>query len=385
MENRFQTIVLGLGAMGSAITYQLAKRGNRVLGIDQFSLPHPYGSSHGDVRLTRQAIGEGERYIPLVLRAHELWREIEKETGECLLTTNGGLIISNGVTTAINFENTVAVAEKYNIAYEVLNARQIRKRFPQFNVQENEFGYFEKEAGFLRPEQCVKAQLKLAKKYNAEINENEKVSSFDTVGGRVQIVTDKGTYECQTMIIAAGPWLPELLEEQYKDYFKVMRQVLFSFDVEGDIDPFLPKNCPIFIWELQDNKRKAIYGFPIAQGAQGGVSIASEQYEMATTPDTVDRHVSEEEIQAMYQDFVAPYIPALSNRCIEATACLYTVTRDSGFVIDKHPGLENVIIVSPCSGRGFKHSAAIGEAVSELIVDGASTVDLDPFKFSRFF
>src|SRR5262245_32171576 len=164
---RYDTIVLGLGAMGSAALFHLAKRGQNVLGIDRFSPPHTLGSSHGDTRVTRLAIGEGAHYTPLVMRSHQLWRDIEKETGRDLMTTTGGLIISSQSTTSRMhvqdfFGTTVAAAETYGIEHEILDAQAIRRRFPPFNVRDDEIGYFEHEAGFLRPEACIAAQLSLA-------------------------------------------------------------------------------------------------------------------------------------------------------------------------------------------------------------------------------
>lgn len=388
MENKFDTIVLGLGAMGSAAVYQLAKRGNKVLGIDQFSPPHIFGSSHGDTRITRQAIGEGEQYTPIALRSYEIWPEIEKETGKKLLEMNGGLIISSGAKTAINhvenfFENTVSAAKKYNIKHEILDATQIRKRFPQFNVQDNESGYYEYNAGFLRPEECVGAQISLAEKYGATIHKNEKVESFLEKGGIVSVKTNLGEYEAKKLIVSAGPWFPALIEDEYSKFFKVIRQVLFWFDVKTSIERFEPKNFPIFIWELQGNKQ-GMYGFPAIDGQNGGVKIASEQYETATTADTVNRKVSKEEIKAMYENFIAPYFPDLNDKCVKAISCLYTVTPDSHFVIDKHPKYPSIILASPCSGHGFKHSAAIGEILAQLAIDGESKIDISSFKIGRF-
>src|SRR5688572_23033681 len=211
MNNSFQTIVIGLGAMGSAAAYQLAKRGNQVLGIDWFAPPHTYGSSHGDTRITRQAIGEGAEYVPLVLRSYEIWEEIERETGKKVLTITGGLIMTSveGVLRhGSNFFNqTVASAEKYNIPHHLLNADEIRKQFPQFKLKGNEKGYFEEKAGYLRPELCVEAQLELAQRYGAQLALYEKVLAF-SVNNRDKVVvkTDKGEYEAEKAILSAGSW-----------------------------------------------------------------------------------------------------------------------------------------------------------------------------------
>ena len=388
MQKKFDTIVLGLGAMGSAALYQLAKRGNKVLGIDQFTPPHIFGSSHGDTRITRQAIGEGEQYTPLSQRSYKIWRELERKTGKKLLEITGGLIISSGAKTAINhvpefFENTIKAAKKYKIKHEVLDASQIRKRFPQFNVQDNEVGYYEPNAGFLRPEECVNAQISMAKKYGATTLTNEKVTSFSEKVGVIKVKTNLNEYEAKKLIVSAGPWLPTLIDPKYAKLFRIIRQVLFWFDVKTSIERFESKNFPIFIWELQGEKQ-GIYGFPAIDGQKGGVKIASEQYETTTTADTVKREVSKKEIEIMYKNFVAPYFPDLSDKCIKSVSCLYTCTPDSHFVIDKHPKYQSVIIASPCSGHGFKHSAAIGEVLAQLVIDGKSQIDISSFKLNRF-
>ncbi|MDQ2963053.1 MAG: N-methyl-L-tryptophan oxidase [Pseudomonadota bacterium] len=385
---RFETIVLGLGAMGSAALYQLARRGNGVLGLDQFSPPHALGSSHGDTRITRLAIGEGEQYTPLALRSHQLWRELERETGANLLTTCGGLVISSSAKTSRThvenfFDNTLAAARKYAIAHEVLDAAEIRRRFARFNVADDEQGYFEPEAGFLRPEACVRAHLVSAERCGAEIHREETVSRFDASGNAVTVTTDKETYVAGTLIVTAGPWLPGLVDRRLARHFTVYRQTLFWFDLDGPVAPYVPERWPIFIWELQ-GKKQGIYGFPAIDGPRGGMKIATEQYDATTTAETVDRTVTDREKRAMYEDYVAPYIAGVSDRCLRAMSCLYTVTPDFGFVIDTHPHSKRVIIVSPCSGHGFKHSPAIGEALADLAIDGATAVDLGVFSLQRF-
>jgi sarcosine oxidase len=384
---RFDTLVLGLGAMGSATAYQLAKRGNKVVGIDRFALPHVFGSSHGDTRITRLAIGEGVHYTPLVQRSHEIWREIERESGAELLSSVGGLIISSPAKTSMLhvpdfFANTVAAAKKYGIAHQLLDAREIRARFPQFRIEDDEVGYYEPEAGYLRPEECIRAQLKLAAAHGATLRPNEKVLAFEPFDRDVMVVTEKSRYLVDKLVLSAGPWLPQLVDSQYARHFKIFRQLLFWFDVNGPIEPFLPGNCPIFIWELQGTQQ-AIYGFPAVDGAKGGVKVATQQYERETTADTAKLEVGAEEAAAMYRSHVAPYLPGLSEKCLKAVACLYTVTRDSGFVIDVHPESDRIIIASPCSGHGFKHSAAIGEALADLATTGATRFDLSAFKLAR--
>jgi sarcosine oxidase len=316
-----------------------------------------------------------------------LWREIERETGKQILVTTSGLILSsrgkNDLTHGANFfQNTVEAARKFKIEHELLTAAQIRVRFPQFNVNDDEQGYFEVEAGFVRPEEAIAAQLELARKYGATIRTGEIVLSHQAKAGKVRVSTNHGEYAAKRLIIAAGSWLPQLIEAELGQYFQVFRQVLYWFDAKESIKPYMPGNFPVFIWELRGSNQ-LIYGFP-ALDEKGGVKIATEQFQVTTTPGTVDRNVTGAEIQAMYENLVKPNIPGLSDDCIKATTCLYTVTPDFGFVIDQHPNHENVLIASPCSGHGFKHSAAIGEVLAQLIVDGKSSIDIRKFSMRRF-
>src|SRR5438874_8191488 len=207
--NHYEVVVLGLGAVGSAAVWQLAKRRRKVLGIGRYSPPHSYGSSHGETRITRLAIGEGPHYTPLALRSHEIWRDIEAQTGADLLTQTGGLIISSAAHTATLhvadfFANTVTAAKRYGIAHEILSAADIRRRFPQFRVEQGEFGYYETAAGFVRPEACIAAQLQLAKTLGAEIRTGETALRFESFPDRVVIHTDRQIIAAEKLILCAG-------------------------------------------------------------------------------------------------------------------------------------------------------------------------------------
>jgi sarcosine oxidase len=389
MEKPFDTIIVGMGAMGSAATYQLAQSGNRVLGIDQFSPPHSKGSSHGDTRITRLAIGEGEQYVPFALRSHEIWRAIEHETRKNLLTTTGGLMIGSESAPAshgaMNFvERTRQTAEKYGIEHETLDAKDIRKRFPPFAVRDNEFAYYEHEAGFLRPEACVQAQLELAEKYKAVLHTHERVLEVlpRSSGDSVQVRTDRGTYEAEKAVLTVGPWIKDFLPEKFAKQFTVYREVLYWFDSKNGIDQFSPEKFPIFVW-VSDRDTDVLYGFPAIDGKNGGVKVATEQFTVSTTPQTFKEEVSPDEIETM-QEHTKQYIPSLDGKCIKSASCKYTCTPDFGFVIDALPDHPQIIVASPCSGHGFKHSAAIGESISQLVTDGKSALDTSMFTFKRF-
>jgi len=386
MSSSYKVIVLGLGAMGSAAVYQLAKRGVSVLGIDQFEPPHTFGSTHGDTRITRQAVGEGKQYTPLSLRSYEIFREIEKQVKEELLKVTGGLMLSSdrksgSVHVPEFFAKTIAAAELYGIKHEMLSASEIRKKFPQFAVHDDEVAYYEYEAGFLRPERCVRAQLDLARSYGAEIHTGEKVLDVVDHGGGVAVCTADNTYECEKAIVSAGSWLPQLIDKKFASFFRITRQVLFWFDIENCYRQFSPPQFPIFIWETQG--AEGMYGVPAVDGPKGGVKISSSHYMQDTSPDAVNRTVSAEEIETMYERQIAPFFPLVGEKCVRTAVCLYTRTPDAQFIIDRLKPDGSIIVCSPCSGHGFKHSAAIGEALAQLATEGKSKIDLSAMTFAR--
>jgi sarcosine oxidase len=385
---RFRAIVLGLGAMGSATLSQLARRGVPALGIDRFSPPHANGSSHGDTRITRLAIGEGAHYTPLALRSHALWRELERETGASLISSIGGLFISSPTKSSVLhvpgfFDNTVAAARQYGIAHEILDAPAIRRRFPVFNVAADEYGYFEPEAGYLRPEACIAAQLAVAERRGATIHRHERVMGFDVAVGGVAVTTDRGRYVADRLVVAAGAWLPTLVDASIARHFRIYRQRLSWLDIEGDPAPFSPDRFPVFIWELQ-KRSQGIYGFPALDGPHGGVKVGVEQFAAETTADAGEDSLPSIDVAAFHANMIAPFVPGLAARCVKTLTCLYTVTPDFGFVIDTHPDSERVLIVAPCSGHGFKHSPAIGDAVAAWADEGRDAFEIDAFRLSRF-
>ena len=389
MVNNFETIVVGLGATGSAAVYQLAKRGNKVLGLDRFSPPHEDGSSHGESRIIRQAIGEGEEYVPWVLRSYELWREIEKETGKELLTITGGLTLESQNSEAAMhgrrdfLDQAIRCAEKFGIGHQILETGDIRKSYPQFAVTD-ERAYFEYETGFLRPELCIEAQLELARKHGAAVQTNEIVVSLESDGpSGVTVKTSRGAYSAEKVVIAAGPWIAGFLPPSYAHLFKVYRQVMYWFDIREDSrSSFVPPGFPIFIWIFGKGAEFGFYGFPTLDGKT--IKIATEQFTAISDPDYVQRLVSSEEKHSMYIDYVQTRLPGLADRCAAAASCLYTTTPDSNFVIDVHPDNDRIVITSPCSVHGFKHSAAVGEVLAQQVIDGKSKIDISSFSLKRF-
>jgi sarcosine oxidase len=379
----YDVAIVGLGAVGAATALQLSGRNAKVIAFDRFEPPHVFGSSHGETRVTRLAIGEGDHLTPLAIRSHELWRQIERESGAKLLSQSGALIISshdNAAQTHVSgfFGKTVAAANAFGIPHGLLSAAQVRARWPAFKMHESEFAYLEPSAGFVRPEACVAAQLRLARAHGAEIHTGEAVLGLDSSADTVVLATDKARYAASRLILAAGAWLPQLLPE-FARLFKIYRQTQFWFAVD-DPAGFAPERFPVFIWELR-NSRRGIYGFPAIDGA-GAIKIASEEFADTTTAETVNREISQAEIDAVY-GLLAPHLSGVTPHCLRATACLYTVTPDFGFVVDSHPDSERILIASACSGHGFKHSPAIGEILADMALGATPRFNLAPFRLRR--
>ncbi len=387
----FDTVVIGLGAIGSATLLQLARRKQRVLGLDRWDPPHAWGSTHGDTRITRCAIGEGEAYVPLVLRSHEIWRELEAETGEQLLTQCGALILASGSSAAIVHNKgdfvrrTIAAAERFAIPHEVLSPDAIMVRFPQFQLQGDEIGYFEPGGGYVRPERCVAAQLGLARRHGAVVRGNTQVASVARDGEGVCVtLADGERILAAEAVLSAGAWSPGLLasEAGLARHMTVARQVLHWFTPENPAE-FAPERFPVFIWLHGDRPEDSFYGFPVRPGSDG-VKVATEQYaDLTPAPDHLAREVTPAEKQAMMREHLDGRLLGLRSDPVRSVACPYTNTPDGDFLIQRAPSIPGVLLVSACSGHGFKHSAGLGEAVAAFLDGDAPGPALSMFAADR--
>ena len=381
---RAEVIVVGLGAMGSATCRQLAQRGVSVLGFDRFHPPHQFGSTHGDTRITRLAIGEGPEYVPLVRRSHELWRELEAASGQPLLALTGGLVLARPGSDF--FEDTLAVAERFGIEHERLTNAELRARYPMFAADERTDAYYEPTAGIVSPEAAVRAQLELARRDGAQLRLGEPVTDWSAGPGGVTVTTEHGTYAADQLVLCAGAWISDLFEAG-REVFAVHRQLLYWFEIVHGYEPL--RQMPIFVWDFGGDQPECVhlngfYGFPAVDGPDGGVKVGTESYETMTSADGRQHPPTETEVAAIYRDYVQPRLPWLGPAPVRALSCLYTCTWDNRFVVDQHPEHDQVLIVSPCSGHGFKHSPAIGEAVAAWLTGGpeSAAVDLTPFRLA---
>ena len=379
MSGSFDTIVLGLGGMGSAVVSHLAARGQRVLGLDQFTPPHEKGSSHGASRVIRQAYYEDPAYVPLLMRAFELWRQLERDSGQSLLTVTGALMLGTPGSAVVS--GSLRSAREHGLPHELLDAGEIRRRFPPFTPPPGTVALHERNAGFLRPEAAIHAHLDQATRHGARLQCEEKVLDWNASLARVRVTTTRGSYEAAQLVIAAGPWATSLLAD-LRLPLAIERQVQFWYAPPGGIAPFLPDRFPVWIWETEDGLHP--YGLPALDGPAAGVKVALHHggNRQSCTPDAIDRQVAEQEIAAMRR-CLANRIPSLGDRCLNAVTCMYTNAPDGHFVMDRHPAHPEVLIVSPCSGHGFKFCPVIGEIVADLLARDLTAHQIQLFRFDR--
>jgi sarcosine oxidase len=387
MEKIYDAIVLGLGAVGSAAVYQLARRGASVLGIDQFKPPHEFGSTHGDSRITRIACGEGVEYSQFAMRSHEIWRELEQQTGSRLLTQNGLVVISGEGRRALQhekqnfFETTVEAAKAAGVSYRVLSGPEAARQYPVFKLDDRDRVYHDVSSGFVRPEACIQAQLQIAERDGAVLRYHDKVLGFQD-GEAITVRTQSGSHQARSVVVALGPWLPSFLPATFAGRLQVTRQVMYWFPICADCahpEHFTPERMPVFIWQLP--APQSIYGFPAIDGVATGLKIGTEQYHLSTDPDAVDRTVSAEETQQMYETYVAPYFAGVSGEALKAKVCLYTCAPGARFLIDRLGDWQNIVFASACSGHGFKHSAAVGELLAKMAL-GEKHQNIEHFRLS---
>jgi sarcosine oxidase len=387
MQDRYDVAVLGMGAMGAATLYQLAKAGSKVVGVDRHHPPHDQGSSHGDTRITRLSVGEGAQYLPIVRNSHRIWRELEALSGESLFEQCGVLVMTSRPDDDANdptdfTQRTLQLAKVNGIAHEALSAEQIRQRFAQFSpVLDTAVGYFEPSGGYVRPERCIAVQLQLAEERGATLLKGETVTQITSDEQGVTVITDQRTIYADKVVISAGMWSRELLGQPFDRLLRVCRQKLFWFELEEGAC-FAPVS-PTFIYYHGSGDDDSNYGFPPLPG-EGSLKVATEQYSEESSPDTLDRTISAAEARDMFDTHVRGKIAGVSSRLVKSAVCAYTVTPDSHFIIDEHPTLKNTLVVSACSGHGFKHSAALGEALAQWCMRGRSELDLSAFSLKRF-
>jgi sarcosine oxidase len=360
MGTTADVIVLGLGAMGSAAALHLAKRGQRVLAFDAYERGHTRGSSHGYSRIIRQAYHEAPDYVPLVLRAYDLWRELETETERRLLFVNGDLIV--GQPDGRTVRGTIVSGDLYGLPYEVLSSAEVATRYPGFRLADDLVAVMEPNAGFVLAADGVAAQLDLAARHGAELRHGEPVRRWAVDGAGVRVETDRGTYRAERLVVAAGAWSEDVLAGLGLP-LTVMRVVNAHF---APIRPefYDVRDCPVFSLLVEEGH---YYGIPGPPGL--GLKIGRHDDLEVCHPETVRRDVSDDEV-AMLRRVLARYLPFAAGEVTSRLTCLYTMTPDKHFVVDRHPAHEQVAIACGFSGHGFKFAPVIGEILADLSTTG---------------
>ena len=357
----YDVIVVGVGAMGSSACYHLAKRGVRVLGLEQFDIPHARGSSHGQSRMIRMAYYEHPDYVPLLRRAYALWDEIERETGQKLLHVTGGIYMGppEGEVVAGSLQS----ARRHGLAHELLDHDDLRRRYPQFRVPESWQGLYENRAGFLLPERTVAAYAEAALRRGAELHGHEAVVEWRATDAGVGVRTTRGQYEVDRLVFCGGPWSAKLVND-LSVKLVVTRQVL------GWVWPRKPElfgGDRLPVWAIE-KPGGLYYGFPMMPNSPG-FKLADHSFGTPTDPDRVARDVTVED-ERTFRAGIEQYIPEADGPTLAMRTCLYTHSPDQHFIIDKHPAHQRVTIACGFSGHGFKFASVIGEVLADLALNG---------------
>ncbi|WP_433963453.1 N-methyl-L-tryptophan oxidase [Tunturiibacter psychrotolerans] len=379
LESTFDVIVVGLGAMGSAAAYQLSKRGAKVLGLEAFTPAHDKGSSHGESRIIRQAYYEDPAYVPLVLSAYELWDQLQEESNEDLLTITGGVAI--GPTKGALVTGCLRSAKQYGLGHDLFDAKEMRRRFPQFALTDDEVGFYEEKAGYLKPEECIRQHLRGASKRGADLRFEEPVLSWTASreGDGVTVTTAKQTYHARSLVISVGPWFGELAPDVSMPVV-VSRRVMFWLKPLRESSSFDREVFPIFLWAPEGSP--LFYGLPrISEDGSPKVGIHSGNE--TCTPSTIDRRIHPRDESAM-RSAIGTRIPSLNGGISHAATCMYTMTPDEHFIIDTHPNYPQVSLAGGFSGHGFKFSSVVGEILCDLAMTRETSTDIRIFSGSRF-
>ena len=374
-RQHYDAIVIGLGGMGSAALYQLAQRGKRALGIEQFDIAHDKGSSHGVTRIIRLAYHEHPSYVPLMRRAYELWRDLEATSEERILHLTGSL--DAGPPGSPNFEGSVVSCQEHDLPHEILTSAELTKRFPGYRLPSETMAVFQGEGGFLLPERCIALFVENAQAIGADVRTEERTLDWQPTANGVRVRTESGEYEAETLVISAGAWASKLVpglsaaavpERQALAWIETLRPEYFT-----------PDRFPVFNLTVDEGK---FYGFP-EFGIPGFKLGKYHHLEENVDPDTIDREPNARD-EAVLRGFTEKYFPDAAGATSSMKVCMFTNSPDEHFIIDRLPDSPQVVVAAGFSGHGFKFSSVVGEVLADLAMDGATRHDIGMFKLARF-
>ena len=371
----YGAIVIGVGGMGSATVYHLARRGVSVLGLEQFDIPHDRGSSHGVNRIIRLAYMEHPSYVPLLRRAYELWREIENVSGERLLIITGG--IDAGAPASATVRGSLLACDLHHLPHEVLDAAALHRRFPGYHLPAEMVAVYQPDGGFVLSERAIVAYVAAAQALGAEVHAREQVLAWEASGDHaVEVRTNRGSYRARRLVIAAGSWAARLVPA-LRTLAVPERQVLIW------VHPRRPEHFrlgafPVFNLEAPEGR---FYGFPIY--GIPGFKLGKYHHRLEQVdPDHVDRDIHAEDEEVL-REGIRRYFPDADGPTMTLKACLFTNTPDEHFILDLHPESPHVAVAAGFSGHGFKFCSVVGEIMADLALEGGSRYDLNLFRLQR--
>jgi len=353
----------------------LAARGKRVIAFDRFSIPNDQGSSHGLTRIIRIAYYEDPAYVPLLIRAAELWSELERRSGERLFVRTGSIDASAPGDPV--FEESRRSCELHGLSHEVLTSTDLTRRFPAYHLPRDHVALLQPDGGLLVPELAIAAHARVAAGHGANLRPSERVLAWQPRDGEVEVTTERGTYVAEQLVLSAGAWMADLVP----DLARLMvpeRQVVAWFGVD-DSAAFAPERFPVFNLTVEEGR---YYGFP-EWGTLGFKIGRYHHLRERVNPDSIDREVRQADVEILHA-FARRYFPGGAGELLRASVCMFTNTPDEHFIIDRLPEHERVHVVSACSGHGFKFASVVGEIVADLATTGSSRFDLSLFSLARF-
>ncbi|PLR83865.1 N-methyl-L-tryptophan oxidase [Bacillus sp. V33-4] len=373
-ENHFDVVIVGAGSMGMAAGYYLSKLGVKTLMIDSYDPPHSIGSHHGETRIIRHAYGEGRSYVPLTLRAQQLWHELQLEAGKELFLNTG--VVSIGDEESSFLKEIMESAKEFNLPITYLNSEEIHTRWPGLHLPANFVGCLEKSSGVLLVEECIRAYRNLALQNGARLIANTDVVSIVQNGDRAVVHTKDNEYHAEKVIVCAGAWTGKLLSELNLPIEPTRKTVAWFEDEQHQ---YGYKNFPAFVFQLEDS---AFYGFP---NFGKGIKVGRHDGGQKMDPDLMNQEFgTQPEDEGDLARFVQSYFPSASKTASHGHVCIYSMTPDEDFIIDVHPQMPNVFIAAGFSGHGFKFSSVVGEILSEMVTEGKTKHDISAFSLARF-
>ena len=372
----WDVIVVGVGAMGSAIAYHAAARGLRVLALEQFGLGHDRGSSHGLTRIIRLAYFEHPSYVPLLRRAFALWRALEADSGASVLHITGSLDV--GPAGSRVFEGSRASCVAHGLPHEVLDAAALARRVPAWRPADDVCAVLQPDGGFLTPERAIVAHAQLARAHGADVREHVTAREWRVAGGEVHVHTDAGAFTAGQLVLSAGAWMATQ-HEVLRPRLSVERQVLGWFAIAPAARAqYAPSAFPVFVLENADG---LYYGFP--EYEVPGFKIGCYHHLRELVDPTVARRPCDARDEAVLRAAITRHFPDAGGALVRSSTCLFTNTADEHFIIDRAPESPQVLLVSACSGHGFKFASVIGEVGADLLQHGTTAHDIAAFRLAR--